>query len=278
MKQVWCLQQHFDMVDVGKGYYLICFACKADYLHVLLDGPWIVLGHYLTVIEFLRFLLLPIMVDHRTTRPTLVISFEMITVILLKMSPIHDVPVKLRRAASLRMVLQRAPLSNDELVLKVVDYWGVNGSWDWAKLSNWLSPNFLALLSPVVVRPGVENPDILVWKHSTHGKFTTKSAYLAIRQQNGHVEANLEDSRLIWRAQGPNRWKYFTWLARSDRLLTNSLKYQRQLAPDSSCSLCLHHNESTLHAMCDCTRARRIWQEIIPQSHWIAFFSLPLTQ
>ncbi|CAL5372909.1 unnamed protein product [Camellia sinensis] len=60
--------------------------------------------------------------------------------------------------------------------------------------------------------------------------------------------------------------------------MTNSLKYQRQLAPDSSCSLCLHHNESTLHAMCDCTRARYIWQEIIPPSHWIAFFSLPLTQ
>ncbi|GMP22714.1 hypothetical protein CsSME_00000612 [Camellia sinensis var. sinensis] len=32
MKQVWRLQQHFDMVDVREGYYLIRFACKADYL------------------------------------------------------------------------------------------------------------------------------------------------------------------------------------------------------------------------------------------------------
>lgn len=171
-----------------------------------------------------------------------------------------------------------APLSDDELGLKVIDYWGANGSWDWAKLSNCLSPIITALLQPVVVRPGVENPDILVWKHSPHGKFTTKSTYLAIRQHDGHVETELDDWKLIWKARGPNRWKFFTWLARSDSLLTDSLKYQRHLVPDSSCSLCPHHHESSLHALRDCTRARCIWQEIIPPSHWLIFFSLPLIQ
>ncbi|KAL7246982.1 hypothetical protein ACSBR2_001986 [Camellia fascicularis] len=49
MKQLWRRQQCIDIIDIGEGYYLVRFACKADYLHVLLDGPWVILGHYLTV-------------------------------------------------------------------------------------------------------------------------------------------------------------------------------------------------------------------------------------
>ena len=49
MKQIWQLQHSIDVVDVGEGYYLARFTCKADYVHVLLDGPWVILGHYLTV-------------------------------------------------------------------------------------------------------------------------------------------------------------------------------------------------------------------------------------
>ncbi|CAL5355906.1 unnamed protein product [Camellia sinensis] len=49
MKQIWQLQHSIDVVDVGEGYYLVRFTCKADYVHVLLDGPWVILGHYLTV-------------------------------------------------------------------------------------------------------------------------------------------------------------------------------------------------------------------------------------
>ncbi|CAL5432954.1 unnamed protein product [Camellia sinensis] len=49
MKQLWRLQQFFEAVDVGDGYYMVRFACKEDYLHVLLDGPWVIFGHYLTI-------------------------------------------------------------------------------------------------------------------------------------------------------------------------------------------------------------------------------------
>ncbi|CAL5432622.1 unnamed protein product [Camellia sinensis] len=33
MKQIWQLQHSIDVVDVGEGYYLVRFTCKADYVH-----------------------------------------------------------------------------------------------------------------------------------------------------------------------------------------------------------------------------------------------------
>lgn len=48
MKQRWNLQGEFEAVDIGHDYDLVSFQSKEDYHHVLLDGPWIVLGYYLT--------------------------------------------------------------------------------------------------------------------------------------------------------------------------------------------------------------------------------------
>lgn len=96
------------------------------------------------------------------------------------------------------------PPSRDELILKVADYWRDDGGWDWNRLSYWFPRDILELLLPVVVS-GEENTDHLAWKHSTHGTFSTKSAYLSIRSQNTQMEESQEDWRLVWKAKGPNR-------------------------------------------------------------------------
>lgn len=39
----------FHLMDLEDGSYLVRFYSKVDYYHVLENGPWIVLEHYLTV-------------------------------------------------------------------------------------------------------------------------------------------------------------------------------------------------------------------------------------
>ncbi|KAH7867540.1 hypothetical protein Vadar_034652 [Vaccinium darrowii] len=48
VEQAWKLRGNFQMVDLEEGYYLVRFATKEDYHHVLFYGPWTILGHYLT--------------------------------------------------------------------------------------------------------------------------------------------------------------------------------------------------------------------------------------
>lgn len=36
----------------GRGILPVCFLSKKDYDHVLIDGLWVVLGHYLTVLKW----------------------------------------------------------------------------------------------------------------------------------------------------------------------------------------------------------------------------------
>lgn len=40
---------------LGHGYYLVRFSNEIDWERVLLEGPWIVLGHYLTVSRWTPF-------------------------------------------------------------------------------------------------------------------------------------------------------------------------------------------------------------------------------
>ncbi|KAK2981990.1 hypothetical protein RJ640_007582 [Escallonia rubra] len=49
MKSLWKLRGDFEAVDLGNDFYVVRFQTREDYAHVLLDGPWVILGHYLTV-------------------------------------------------------------------------------------------------------------------------------------------------------------------------------------------------------------------------------------
>ncbi|XVE95436.1 hypothetical protein REPUB_Repub02eG0097000 [Reevesia pubescens] len=49
IKQLWSLKCSFDVVDMDNGFYCIRFGSRADYNHVLTNGPWLIADHYLTV-------------------------------------------------------------------------------------------------------------------------------------------------------------------------------------------------------------------------------------
>lgn len=49
INSMWQLMQPLEPIDLGNGFFIVRFTCKDDYEKVLQGGPWMILGHYLTV-------------------------------------------------------------------------------------------------------------------------------------------------------------------------------------------------------------------------------------
>ncbi|KAJ9186725.1 hypothetical protein P3X46_002268 [Hevea brasiliensis] len=77
----------------------------------------------------------------------------------------------------------------------------------------------------------------------------------------------------VWKWKGPERIKYFMWLAIKDRLLTNHERLRRHLCVVDSCDICLSRVESGLHVLRDCVMASYIWTHFVPRNDWAEFFS-----
>ncbi|XP_061360030.1 uncharacterized protein LOC133304073 [Gastrolobium bilobum] len=45
----WCLQGRFEIIDLENGYILINLHSEKEYFHVLHEGPWVFVEHYVTV-------------------------------------------------------------------------------------------------------------------------------------------------------------------------------------------------------------------------------------
>ncbi|KAJ8422016.1 hypothetical protein Cgig2_007566 [Carnegiea gigantea] len=124
------------------------------------------------------------------------------------------------------------------------------------------------------VSPGDDNDDQLVWDSTTHGSFSIRSAVALIR--NDIQDTSNPGWELIWRAPLPQKMRFFLWLARHDRLMTNSNRFIRGLTDDPRCKGCLNGEEHTVHLLRDCKLAREIWTHLVPHARQIAFFNLPL--
>lgn len=51
-KDLWKFEWGSEIIDLEKGYFLVRFYSRKDYMHVLENGPWVIMGHYLTVFKW----------------------------------------------------------------------------------------------------------------------------------------------------------------------------------------------------------------------------------
>lgn len=49
---MWQLEHECELIDLAQGYMIARFYQKEDYIKVMEGGPWIVLGHYLTIAKW----------------------------------------------------------------------------------------------------------------------------------------------------------------------------------------------------------------------------------
>ncbi|XVF12265.1 hypothetical protein REPUB_Repub08aG0100700 [Reevesia pubescens] len=49
IRKLWNLKADYELLDLGDGYFLVKFTSFSDMQFVLVEVPWIVFGHYLTI-------------------------------------------------------------------------------------------------------------------------------------------------------------------------------------------------------------------------------------
>jgi hypothetical protein len=98
-------------------------------------------------------------------------------------------------------------------------------------------------------------PDQLVWRWQSDGKFSVRSAYLAL-----HHGANpIPGCILIWEIWAPLRVKFFLWLALRRRHWTADRRRRHGLDAHDLCLLCGQEPESMDHIVVDCSFSRQLW-------------------
>jgi hypothetical protein len=109
------------------------------------------------------------------------------------------------------------------------------------------------LLSGTTLQQGVD--DTHVWRLSSSGQYTTKSAYEALCQ--GCIR--FDPWRRIWKSWAPGKCKLFLWLAAHDRCWTADRLARRNLPHLDLCPLCDQEEETINHLMSSCVFAREFW-------------------
>lgn len=52
LRDLWQLDNGFELTDLEDDFYIALFFSREDYLRVLEGGPWMVMGHYLTITKW----------------------------------------------------------------------------------------------------------------------------------------------------------------------------------------------------------------------------------
>jgi hypothetical protein len=113
------------------------------------------------------------------------------------------------------------------------------------------------LLDNFQLQPDV--PDVHVWKFSTSGQYSTKSAYDAMFE--GATKFSAADR--IWKSWAPGKCKFFLWFAAHDRCWTADRLARRGLDHPASCPLCDQTQESINHLLISCVFARQFWFNLL---------------
>lgn len=107
--------------------------------------------------------------------------------------------------------------------------------------------------------------DLNGWRNETSGSFSVRSAYdLATEHPNSPEVA---EWNAIWKLKTPSRIKMFLWLARYEKIMTNSLRMERSLASCDRCWRCTQAIKDIDHVLCKCSATDEVWSKFLPQFH-----------
>ncbi|XP_030929772.1 uncharacterized protein LOC115955672 [Quercus lobata] len=111
-------------------------------------------------------------------------------------------------------------------------------------------------------------PDKQVWHASTHGVYTTRSAYklLALADRNNipTCSTNRRSSKFwqgIWSLQVPYKVRHFIWRAANESLPTLYNLQRRRVVQTAYCQNCKAACEDTVHALWGCHRLVVVWEK-----------------
>ncbi|KAM7504776.1 hypothetical protein LguiB_003680 [Lonicera macranthoides] len=103
--------------------------------------------------------------------------------------------------------------------------------------------------------------DSWCWRGSPNGDYTVKLGYRSLAyalNQTGHHTIGINWKQL-WETQVPSKVKNFLWRACKGCLPVSMNLVARSVSVSLLCPLCNEDDESTIHALVSCPKARQVW-------------------
>ncbi|MBA0734574.1 hypothetical protein Gogos_018474, partial [Gossypium gossypioides] len=125
-----------------------------------------------------------------------------------------------------------------------------NGTWNLDLFRLWLLEIVIQKIIRVPPPHSTASVDMIIWRGSPTSSFSVKSVYGKLRKSSCKPKEDVW--KIPFKCQGPQRVRFFIWLALKQRLLTNMERVQRGLSDRSTCGVCGHIIEDALHAIRDC--------------------------
>jgi len=113
------------------------------------------------------------------------------------------------------------------------------------------------VISEVDLHVGVQDKHI--WRLSTSGQYTARSAYDALFQGGIYFRPY----ERIWKSWAPPKCRFFMWLVAHNRCWTADRLARRGLQHPDKCLLCDQEDENIQHLLIGCVVARQFWYSLL---------------
>lgn len=149
--------------------------------------------------------------------------------------------------------------------LRVADFIGENGVWDWQKISISLWDVDVDEVKRIPMCDSTEN-DKLVWHYNPRGEYSVRSGYhLAMANDesgsDGLICGFSKGLKKLWGLRISNKIKIHVWRMIFDALPTCLNLVGRKVKLDTQCLRCSHFEESNAHLFWCCKYARKVWKQ-----------------
>jgi hypothetical protein len=113
----------------------------------------------------------------------------------------------------------------------------------------------------------IQAPDTLIWKGTSNGQFSVKSAYFMEqfrkRQSMGESSGSREEEAFwqkLWKVEALGVIKNFLWKVGNDLLPTKLNLFIKKVVPEPGCPICAQDTEDALHILWKCNSSMAVWQ------------------
>ncbi|GKV26433.1 hypothetical protein SLEP1_g35733 [Rubroshorea leprosula] len=134
-----------------------------------------------------------------------------------------------------------------------------NSEWDLEQLIGLLPDHILQTIAAIPLLIAGHLEDSIYWYNSSQGDFSVKSAVQLLQQSCLPNIPEVGEWAWIWQLCCPEQVKLFVWLLNKERILTNSVRFDRHMAPTPVCPRCEQSPETPLHLLRDCYYSRLVW-------------------
>ena len=131
--------------------------------------------------------------------------------------------------------LIEGPLTKEDLHLIIVDF-RTNNDWRWESLSFALLPCIKEIIRAIPVQEFGIGEDVLMWKFTKDGDFSTSSAYLSIKTEMGM--GNSFKGARIWKFDTIPRIMSYLWLCMDNSVPVREVLAGRGINCNPLCPIC----------------------------------------